>query len=343
VDGVIALDQQMLVELLGATGPIELEGVSYPIDSSNVIAYMRAAKTPTAEDLASPGWSYKAFINKITHALVTKIFTGEFQWEQLATVLLNVLNEHHLLLQLDSPSMTSLLARRHWDGAVRPATGDFLMVVDTNIGFNKTNAMVESSLVYDVDLTRLAAPIGSLAVVHKNNANGVLVCKQWDKIRLAGEDKYPITDCYWNYLRIYTAKGAQLLEAVPQYIPAGWMIRNQSVPAQVDTLQDEEIDGVQVFGSLQVVPIGESLSASFRFALPAGVIKSGSGSRQSIYHLKVQKQPGTLAVPITIRVHFPNGASIRSIPKGAVVQGQNVFFETNLRTDIEFEIVFDAP
>lgn len=343
VDGVIAFDQHTLVEILGVTGPIELEGVPYPIDSSNVIAYMRAAKTPTAEDLASPGWSNKVFINKITHALITKIFAGDVPWEQLAAALLKILNERHLLLQVDNPAMTSLLARYHWDGAVRPETGDFLMVVDTNIGFNKTNAVVESSLFYDVDLTNLSAPTGSLAVVHKNNAKGVLVCKQWDKIRLEGEKDYPITDCYWNYLRVYMAQGAQLLEAVPQYIPAGWMILNQSVPAQVDTLKDEDIDKVRAFGTLQVVPIGESLTTSFRFALPKEILQAGPGAGQSTYHLKVQKQPGTLAVPITIRVHFPNGVAFQAIPAGAVVQGNNVFLETNLRTDLEFEIVFDSP
>ena len=43
VDGVIAFDQQMLVELLRVTGPIQVEGVDYPIDANNVVSYMRAA------------------------------------------------------------------------------------------------------------------------------------------------------------------------------------------------------------------------------------------------------------------------------------------------------------
>ena len=38
--------------------------------------------------------------------------------------------------------MTALLASHRWDGAVRPEQGDFLMAVDTNVGFNKTNAVV---------------------------------------------------------------------------------------------------------------------------------------------------------------------------------------------------------
>jgi len=92
---------------------------------------------------------------------------------------------------------------------------------------------------------------------------------------------------------------------------------------------------------LQVVPGGESVVTTFRFALPASILQSGVG--QSIYHLLVQKQPGTLAEPITIRVHLPNNASIQSVPTGAVVQDQNILYQTDLRTDLDSEIVFHIP
>ena len=109
---------------------------------------------------------------------------------------------------------------------------------------------------------------------------------------------------------------------------------------RVDTL-DEGIAGVQAFGTLQVVPGGESVNTTFQFALPASIIQSGIS--QSIYHLLVQKQPGTLAEPITIRVHLPNNASVITAPKGAIVQGQNVLYQTNLQTDLEFEVVYHIP
>ena len=339
VNGEIAFDQQFLVEILQTTGPIQVAGVSYPIDAGNVIAYMRSAKTPTAADLASPDWNNKLFVKLISDALLAKITSGAIQPENLLTVLLQGLNEHHLLLKFDSPSMTALLASHRWDGVVRPEQGDFLMAVDTNVGFNKTNAVVTNNMVYDVDLTKPAAPIGSLTVVHKNNAAGI-ICKQWDKIRLPGEEDYPITDCYWNYMRIYTPGGTKLLDATPQFVPANWMLIKQDVPARVDTL-DEGIAGVQAFGTLQVVPGGESINTTFRFALPPGIIQSAVG--QSIYHLLVQKQPGTLAEPITIRVHLPNYASVQTAPKGAIVQGQNILYQTDLRTDLEFEIVYHIP
>jgi len=339
VNGEIAFDQEFLVEILQTTGPIQVAGVSYPIDASNVVAYMRSAKTPTAADLASPDWNNKIFVKLISDSLIQKISSGVLQPESLLTVLLQGLNEHHLLLKFDSPSMTALLARHYWDGAVRPEQGDYLMAVDTNIGFNKTNAVVATNMVYDVDLTKPAAPIGTLSVVHKNNAAGI-ICKQWDKIWLPGEEDYPVTDCYWNYMRIYMPTGTKLLDATPQFVPANWMLIKQDVPARVDNL-DEGIPGVQAFGTLQVVPGGESMVSTFRFALPASIVQSGVG--QSIYHLLVQKQPGTLAEPITIRVHIPNNASIQTVPAGAVVQDRNILYQTDLRTNLEFDITFHIP
>ena len=334
VNGVFAFDQQFLVKILNATGPVQMEGMPYLIDSGNVIAYMRSEKRPDI-----PSFISKGFIQKLANVMVAKVFSGEIPPDSLISALMDALNEHHLLLKFDNPTMTAILARQHWDGKVRPEEGDFLMVADTNIGFNKTNAVVQSNLIYDVDLTRPASPIGTLIVVHKNNAAGV-ICKQWDKIFATGEDQYPITDCYWNYMRVYMVGGTKLVSATPQFIPANWMLIKQDVPAQVDIL-DEGIDGVQTFGTLQVIPGGESAVTSFTFALPDSVIRSTSG--QSVYHLLVQKQPGTLAVPIIIRVHLPNKALVQKVPDGAIVQGQNILYQTNLRTDLECEVVYSIP
>jgi len=136
--------------------------------------------------------------------------------------------------------------------------------------------------------------------------------------------------------------GAKLLDATPQAVPAYWMMIKQDVPARVDNLE-EGIDGVQAFGTLQVIPGEESLATSFRFALPAGVLSIQPGTNRTIYHLLVQKQPGTLAVPITIRVHLPGNATIQTAPSGSVIQDQSVLYQTDLRTDIELEIVFSLP
>src|SRR5690606_23963498 len=106
--------------------------------------------------------------------------------------------------------MADLLARRNWDGVLRPGTGDYLMVVDSNVGFNKTNAVVQSNFAYDVDLTNPEFPEASLVVTHQNQASDQVPCRPYPYIAGSGisddllQRQYPIDRCYWNYLRIYT-------------------------------------------------------------------------------------------------------------------------------------------
>ncbi|HUH97374.1 MAG TPA: DUF4012 domain-containing protein [Anaerolineales bacterium] len=344
VNGVIAFDQQLLVELLGVIGPVQMSDVPYPIDASNVVAYMRYEKAPTAADLASPDWNNKIFLTNISQVLIAKIFSGSVNLKELSAVLLQALNEHHLLLQFDRPAMNALLARNNWDGAVRPVGGDFLMAVDSNIGFDKTNAVVLSSLSYDVDLTNPAAPVGSLSVTHKNYSVGSGDCIQshWIKIPAPDEEYYPIEDCFYDYLRVYMPAGTNLLSATPQSIPAQWMILQTSPAAKVDVL-NEQIPGVQAFGTMQVVPYGQSLTMNFRFGLPPTILQVQPGNGWITYHLKVQKEPGTLAEPISINIHLPHNATVQAAPDGASMQGPDLLFGASLRTDLEVEVTFQVP
>ena len=94
---------------------------------------------------------------------------------------------------------------------------------------------------------------------------------------------------------------------------------------------------------MQVVPASKSLTTQFQFLLPPDVIKSGPESGQWQYRLKVQKQPGTLAVPITIRIQLPGNASVIRLPVGAAAEGKTILLQTNLRTDLEIEVLYQLP
>ncbi len=338
VNGVLAFDQRFLTIILRAVGPLTLQSAPYPISAENVAEFMRQAKKPEANEALSSNWNNKAFLNEIAAALLEKILSGDVEWEILSESLAQALNERHLLLQLDSPKLAALLARYGWNGAVSPGTQDFLMAVDSNIGFNKTNAVVEGSMSYQADLSDLSAPRGLLTVFRHNAANRSMVCKQWLKIRLPNEQHYPVTDCYWNYLRVYKPAGTTLLSATPQVVPDLWMINKQKHPGQVDILA-EDIPGAQAFGTLEVIPPGESFAVDFEFALPASVLQI-EGERAA-YILRVQKQPGVAELPFALRAILPENAALLKAPPGAVLQGNVVVYETTLKTDLEFSIVFE--
>ena len=343
VDGILAVDQQFLVMLLAQIGPLRVDDAPDPLTDQNVIEYMRQSKVPSAEEAASPEWYRKEFISRIANAILGELTTGSVQdWRSLSGVFLQALEERHLLLQFDDPALNALIAERGWDSAVRPVGGDYLLVTDTNIGFNKTNAVVDVRLAYDVDLTDLDSPAGTLTLTHQNNAKRNAPCVHWNTGEITGEDWYPINRCYWSYLRVYRQAGVDLLDATPHEIPGEWMMLGDDIPARVDPLE-EEIPGVEGFGTLLVVPGGQAQDTSFRFALTPDVLTVEPARNEYTYHLRVQKQPGTLAHSLTIRIHLPGQARWTSIPAGGVLQDQHLLLETDLCTDVELDVSFAIP
>ena len=174
---------------------------------------------------------------------------------------MELLDEKHILVQIDDEEVSKLLERRNWDGAVRiPARSDFQMVVDTNMGYNKSNAVMEMTLEYNVDLTALASPAGLLRVQQTNRSNVDIPCEPWSTARYLLHPGqildliYNIDECHWGYLRIYTPAGTKLLRSTPRKIPAESTMLGKAIPARTDDLGNEDIPGAQVFGAMIITP-----------------------------------------------------------------------------------------
>jgi hypothetical protein len=345
VNGVIAIDQHVLKTLLSVTGPVFVSDLDVTITSQNVEEVMRSQKIPPPPQYRDPDWYRKIFMRGMASAILERVMSGKgISWKQMLDAMLGELNQRHILVQLDNPLLSSLLSERGWDGAVQRTDGDFLMAVETNVGYNKTNAVVKRSMDYDVNLTDLSNPSSNLTVSYTNNAVGSSgLCQQW----LGGIDQtslaywYPIERCYYNYLRVYLPAGTQLTGATPEPVTRDEMVLlDQDVPARVDVL-NEQLRGLQGFGTLLVVPIGQSLQTSFQFRLPIGIVAKILGSNNYVYQLKIQKQPGIVSAPVTFRLHLPNGAKVISaLPPPAVQDGSNLLFQSDLMEDLHVQVQF---
>lgn len=342
VDGIIAIDQHVLVRFLDITGPIYLEELDTAISSKNILEVMRAQKIPPPAEERDPDWNRKQFMKPIAAAVLEKLLSGEgFSWKKALQITLELLDERHILVQLDDPALTEILVERNWDGAVRNPGGDFLMIVDSNVGYNKTNAVVSRRFSYDIDLTDPSAPESNIVVFYQNDAQGEMGehCAQRELDK--NSPWYAINRCYYNYLRLYLPQGAALLDATPHPVTREDMIMLEAdIPARVDVIEWEEIENIQVFGTLFFVRMGESLETGFHFKLPSSILQPGPDGKTQTYHLKIQKQAGIQSVPVTVRVHLPNGAKVQFISPEGLQEGDNIFFNLELREDIEVEVVF---
>jgi hypothetical protein len=161
VDGVIALDQQAVRGLVDGLGPLAMEGTEKPVTGDTVITYMRRAWAPEDGDLNREWWKQrKSFMGPLAETAWERVQGGRVDWVTLARTLLRLLEEKHLLIYLRNPDAAALLSGQGWDGALRPGPalstaegpGDFLMVVDANVGYNKASARVQETISYQVDL-----------------------------------------------------------------------------------------------------------------------------------------------------------------------------------------------
>lgn len=346
-DGVIAIDMQTIVRLLKTLGSVEVEGVESPITDKNVLEYMR-----TAEETPPPGvkgpWDRKQFISRLAEPLLKKILNARGQtWTKLAPVLVGLLDEKHILVQMDDADAASFLEKRGWDGAVHiPDHSDFLMVVDANMGYNKSNAIMETSINYQIDLSDLAAPSGSLQIQQTNLSKLDVPCTPFvitDEINiqiLSGIPYYNIDECHWGYLRVYTPEGTGLVQSNPKDIPAEATLTGQIISARTDNLGDEDIPGAQVFGMMVITPAQQSTITEFEYDLPETVISQLPSENEMLYRLRIQKQPGVAAYPLTIRLKLPAGAQLNTATIPLQENGGVWSADIELLKDLEVEVGF---
>jgi hypothetical protein len=351
-DGIIAIDMHVIVRLLETLGPIYVENVSYPITNKNVLDYLRSAEETRPQGVTGV-WDRKQFLSKLAKPLLEKVLSARGQtWTQLVPVLVELLDEKHILLQMDNEEASALLQRRNWDGAVRiPNDSDYLMVVDTNMGYNKSNAIMESSLNYLVELTDLGNPSGLLLVKQTNHSNIDIPCEPFFTGRFLlpptqpGEipdPVYNIDECHWGYLRVYAPEDTKLLRANPREIPAESTMLGETIPARTDDLGSEDIPGAQVFGMMVITPTHQSTVTEIEYALPKNVVTRNNNNSWT-YRLKVQKQPGMFAQSFVLTLKLPKGTKIESATIPFTENDGAWTAQLDLRHDLTIEVVFSTP
>ncbi|HSH13413.1 MAG TPA: DUF4012 domain-containing protein, partial [Desulfurivibrionaceae bacterium] len=153
-EGVVALDQQALPYLLRAIGPLEVGGEQ--VTDANVIPLMRQHWAPQAGQAQAGAWwsQRKSFMLALAEKIRSRLEQelGPDDLPLLAAALPEALAEKHILIHLEDPHWAELLAEWNWNGALQSTGGDYLMVVEANLGFNKASALVERQLNYQVDL-----------------------------------------------------------------------------------------------------------------------------------------------------------------------------------------------
>ncbi|VAW31219.1 hypothetical protein MNBD_CHLOROFLEXI01-2073, partial [hydrothermal vent metagenome] len=177
IEGVIAIDQQFIALLVAATGPISVAGSDTVITAENTVDSFRNAFN-IKEGQTNQEWfqNRKAFLSTFSAAIQQKIETDPASMDMVTLMknLYEAMNARHLQLFMVDETVTAVLTQLDWDGRLENHVGqDFLLVLDTSMGFNKSNLHIDRSIEYEVDLSA-TQPQAHLTIsyVHNSPNNG---------------------------------------------------------------------------------------------------------------------------------------------------------------------------
>jgi len=290
----ITVDLFAVERLIDALAPLNLAGVDTPITGENIMEVVKelwARPAGTEEDIEEDVKSWwgdrKKFIPLVAQAALAKVFDGDVDYGKLAAAAITALDQREIQIVTAAPGVREMLAERGWDGALTPPeSGDFIAIVETNFGYNKVNAAVQREVEYVVTPPtapgELATATLTMTVTHPIVAEDP-GCDQTPRYGTTYDDM--VARCYFDYVRVYTPPGSELLSMTGVF------------PDSVTSQRSEK--NTQQFAGYFILPPNESnvVTLSWRLAPQISQLLADDA-----YSLRVQRQSGLGALPLSIRV-----------------------------------------
>lgn len=343
LDGVIAIDQQFMSLLVAATGPVQIPGDETTITAENTVQSFRNAFN-IREGQTVMDWlqNRKAFLLTFATAILNKVQADFGSVDPVAFVknMHQALNSRHLQLYMVDVSETAVLDQLNWDGRLENPPGqDFLLVLDSNMGYNKSNMFVQRSYTYDVTLNPTGTSDASLTVQYNYTKapEDTAVCEQGISYANAPNYQQIADRCYFNFLRIYTPANTTLTEATSHQVPGEALMSLTTWQGAATT--STEFASYTTFTNFFMLPRGERLSTAYQYRLPPNIIQQ-ENETEFVYTLWLRKQAGASTEPVQINVTLPTGGTLLRTESSSTVTIKNVtnIVEISLKLEADTQI-----
>ena len=198
VDGVIALNPDVVSRILEVVGPIKLPEYEMTLDQNNFLASIQE-EVEYGENRVQP----KKVIVDFAPRFLEKLYSADSeQWMKIFAIFANSLEEKDMILYLEDKSLEKFVVEKGFGGEVKKVDSDYLMVTFSNIKGSKTDAVTDSSIsiesrfevgrvVHRVSITRMHNG-GSSAYGFYNRQNPayarVLLPNNAELIEISGND-----------------------------------------------------------------------------------------------------------------------------------------------------------
>ena len=311
VDGVVAVNQWGLLGLIDAVGAVTPPEGGDPITANNLITVLERGTDTYG----------RAYMDLVLQGVIDEMAseTSLPVLVRLASAMFRALQSRDLVLHFDDPDAQAAMEDLGWAGVIEPVPGDYLYVVDSNVGWSKVDRNIEREVSYLVDLSKRDRPRAQLTLKYANHSGPESPpCEpQW--LNRGTDYSQLVNACYWNFVRVYMPLETRLLSQTTLLLP------ELSVSVEIGKgLAGQETGKLSashekaVFSGLAVVPAGETREIALAYDHPAGSLADEDGSL--VYRLTVQKQPGVRTRKTSVALVPPSGYRVSASSVPYVVQ-----------------------
>ncbi len=364
VDGLIAVNSNILSSLISITGPIYLANFDITLDENNIInEIQKEVEFNYDKENNEP----KKIISELMPIMIEKLqkLSGN-QFMEIFTVFNSALTSKDIQIYYQNDEMQKKLKELAWTGDVKYTKQDYLAVVNTNIGGGKADNKINQQ----THLQTVISEDGSIR-------NKLKI--RYDYTGALGE--LFIEPEYNNYLRVYVPLGSRMITTNGFYVPASSEFNSPREGYEIDEYLHEveklpiveestntritEEFGKTVFGNwVKLIP-GETKEVYIEYELPFKVTFKDTKDKNIIieyfdklieyigislpeekqvatYTAMWQKQSGQVAPFITHELNYSNNWDVASSPSlyDKIARQENkVYYQTELDRDIFWGVI----
>lgn len=343
VDGVIAVNASVFEDLLPIIGPIEMPAYGKTISALN---FFKETQKAVEFEYDKRENKPKKFISDLFMKTIERFQSSDQEMAiRIADLLLEALRKRDVQLYFKNQDAQSFTSSFGLSGEILPSDADYLMIVDSNVGGDKTDRSIEAS----VDHTITIHGDGSLEI-------------QLDLTRThhgkAGELFTGTRNV--NFVRFYVPEGSVFLSSSGFQSPHQKFFKNAPDGYEEDgKLRDiqgvsmlDESSGIAtnrefgktVFSGWIQTDVQSRSHATLRYKLPFTIndLRKVSASQRSPYTLRIQRQSSSTIKEYRFSVRMPSSQSFLWAHTPSFFSQSNIFSwkTANMQHDAIFAFLF---
>ncbi|MBI3120546.1 MAG: DUF4012 domain-containing protein [Candidatus Kerfeldbacteria bacterium] len=340
-DGVIAMDTEVLRQLLSVIGEVQIPHTDITVTSETVsdvlmrqIAEVRETSTP------------KAIIASLVPEILHRSFSlSAEQTLTMLTALDRLMVEKHLLVYSRDEELQQQFVTLGWAGELRSTSGDYVHVNFSNIAGGKTDEQIDSLIDLDTVIGTDGVVTHHLTITRTHKGD--------PEDSLYGVDNT-------TYVRVYVPNSAEFVEGkgFATLDPRKFLYPKEGSRPDPDLVKLQEgvwIDGKSgtsistemgktVFGNWIETRVGQTSRVELTYRLRPGDRPGARSRKATPYSLYIQKQPGDSRTVFSTRVSDQDHRSVLwKYPQALPNSSDSVWDQTVvLTTDQLFAAVLES-